>query len=86
MTNVLWFLLGVVSAYFGFNLILCKATYDLLKSTKMRINGSGWASIIITFFIGTLASYETFREKLQKNIVDTLKKMLEGLDDGKKGK
>ena len=43
MTNVLWFLLGVVSAYFGFNLILCKATYDLLKSTKMRINGSGWA-------------------------------------------
>lgn len=86
MTNVLWFLLGVVSAYFGFNLILCKVTYDLLKSTKMRINGSGWASIIITFFIGTLASYETFREKLQKNIVDTLKKMLEGLDDGKKGK
>ena len=86
MTNVLWFFLGVVSAYFGFNLILCKVTYDLLKSTKMRINGSGWASIVITFFIGTLASYETFREKLQKNIVDTLKKMLEGLDNGKKGK
>ena len=84
MTNVLWFFLGVVSAYFGFNLILCKVTYDLLKSTKMRINGSGWASIVITFFIGTLASYETFREKLQKNIVDTLKKMLEGLDNGKK--
>ena len=84
MTNVLWFFLGVVSAYFGFNLILCKVTYDLLKSTKMRINGSGWASIVITFFIGTLASYETFREKLQKNIVDTLKKMLEGLDNGKR--
>ena len=84
MTNVLWFFLGVVSAYFGFNLILCKVTYDLLKSTKMRINGSGWASIVITFFIGTLASYETFREKLQKNIIDTLKKMLEGLDNGKK--
>lgn len=79
MTSVLWFLLGVVSAYFIFNLALCKLTYKTL-SICGKINRSGWIAIIITFFIGGLACYDAFHKELIKTMLNSLK----GLDDGKK--